>query len=83
MDAGSLALLIPIVAIVGGISVKIARIFAQTRGAPTDPGLPGRLTALEEEVGSLRHELTEAQERLDFTERLLSQQRSDRLDAGK
>jgi hypothetical protein len=42
-----------------------------------------RLQALENEVGSLRHELGEAQERIDFAERLLSQQRpSDRLDQG-
>jgi hypothetical protein len=34
-------------------------------------------------VGSLRQELGEAQERIDFAERLLSQQRPpDRLDQG-
>ena len=42
--------------------------------------LAARLTALEEEVGTLRQELSETHERLDFTERLLSQQRAERLD---
>jgi hypothetical protein len=37
-----------------------------------------RLDLLEGEVGSLRQELTEAQERLDFTERLLAQGREAR-----
>ena len=32
-----------------------------------------RFEALESEVGELRRELTEAQERLDFTERMLAQ----------
>ena len=37
-----------------------------------------RLDLLEGEVGSLRQELTEAQERLDFTERVLAQGRENR-----
>ena len=37
-----------------------------------------RLDLLETEVGSLRQELTEAQERLDFAERLLAQGREPR-----
>jgi hypothetical protein len=40
-----------------------------------------RLDGLEHDVTELRRELTEAQERIDFTERLLAQgQRPDRLD---
>lgn len=39
----------------------------------------GRLEALEHEVGSLRYELGETQERLDFAERLLAQRRPDEL----
>ena len=35
--------------------------------------LPDRFEALEVEVSKLRQELSEAQERLDFTERLLAQ----------
>jgi hypothetical protein len=43
-----------------------------------------RLQALENEVGSLRQELGEAQERIDFAERLLAQQRPpERLDQGR
>jgi hypothetical protein len=38
------------------------------------PELP-RVDALELEVGELRRELGEAQERLDFTERMLAQSR--------
>jgi hypothetical protein len=37
-----------------------------------------RLDLLESEVTSLRQELTEAQERLDFTERVLAQDRETR-----
>jgi hypothetical protein len=43
------------------------------RGAAV-PELP-RVDALELEVGELRRELGEAQERLDFTERMLAQSR--------
>jgi hypothetical protein len=80
MDPGSLALLIPIVAIAAAAAVKIAKVMAQGRAQYGDPQLAARLTALEEEVGTLRQELSETHERLDFTERLLSQQRAERLD---
>jgi hypothetical protein len=42
--------------------------------------LPGeeRLELLESDVSELRRELTEAQERLDFTERMLAQSRETR-----
>ena len=43
-------------------------------GRTGEPRL-SRTDALELEVGELRRELTEAQERLDFTERLLAQGR--------
>lgn len=80
MDAGSLALMIPIVAIAGGVVVKIAKIQLDARGGGrTDPQLMERLTALEEEVGTIRQELSETHERLDFTERLLSQKRNEGL----
>ena len=48
----------------------------------TDPGAiePGRLEALEEGLANMQRELSEAQERLDFAERLLAQGRGvDRL----
>ncbi len=53
--------------------VKIAKIKAQSRAAGADPETAGRLQALEQEVGTLRQEMVEAQERLDFAERLLAQ----------
>lgn len=81
MDAGNLAILIPISAIVGAFAVKIVKITTQARIA--DPQQAARLAALEEDVGMLRQELSEAQERIDFTERLLSQQRTERLDPPK
>jgi hypothetical protein len=80
MDPGSIALLIPIVAIAGGSAVKIAKVMAQGRAQSVDPQITARLAALEEEVGTLRQELSETHERLDFTERLLGQHRAERLD---
>ncbi len=79
MDSGSLALMIPIVAIASASAVKIAKIFVQHRPGPDDDP-SGRLEQLEQEVAALRQELSEAQERIDFTERLLSKgQRPDGL----
>lgn len=83
MDPGSLGVLIPIVAIIAWGAVRVATIVSSGRASGRDPEAAARLDALEHEVGVLRQELAEAQERLDFTERLLSQQRTDRLDAPK
>ena len=71
MNVAVLALLIPIVAIVCGTIVKLT----SSRGGTVElPGeLSHRLETLESEVGALRQELGETQERLDFTERLLAQ----------
>ena len=82
MDPGTVGVFIPIAAILAWGAVRIVTIQSESkRGA--DPQMSERLQALENEVGSLRHELGEAQERIDFAERLLSQQRpSDRLDQG-
>ena len=79
MDAGSLALMIPIVAIGAGAMVKVAKIRAAAGAVAMDPQAAERLATLEDEVGRLGRELAEAQERLDFTERLLARQRSDQL----
>jgi hypothetical protein len=79
MDAGQLALLIPIVAIGSAAFVKIAKIQAASRGGGQDPETANRLAALEDDVARLRSELSETHERLDFTERLLSQQRPDQI----
>ena len=58
-----------------GISgaVKIAKIIAQSRAAG-DPDTAAHLQALDQEVATLRQEMSETQERLDFAERMLAQQ---------
>ena len=53
-------------------AVKIAKVMAQSRVAG-DPDTAAHLQALDQEVGTLRREMIEAQERLDFAERLLAQ----------
>ena len=46
------------------------------------PALEARLAAIEQDLNAVRGELSETQERLDFTERLLSQAREGkRLDS--
>jgi hypothetical protein len=83
MDPGSVGVFIPIAAILAWGAVRIVTIQAQHKKGD-DPETSDRLHALENEVGSLRQELGETQERLDFTERMLSQQRPpERLDEGK
>ena len=83
MDPGSVGVFIPIAAILTWGAIRIVTIQAQhKKGA--DPDTTERLQALEGEVGTLRQELSETQERLDFTERMLSQQRPpERLDQGR
>ena len=70
MNPAVLALLIPIVAIICGTIVKLTR---PRDGGEVPAELHHRLEALETEVGALRQELGETLERLDFTERLLAQ----------
>jgi hypothetical protein len=83
MDPGTVGVFIPIAAILAWGAVRIATIQAEhKKGA--DPATSDRLQALENELGALRQELGEAQERIDFTERMLAQQPPpDRLDPGK
>ena len=83
MGPDTLAPLIPVAAILAWCVVKIAKIKAQSRTAGADPDAAGRLQALEQEVGALRQDLVEAQERLDFAERVLAQQPADRLNPPK
>jgi hypothetical protein len=78
MDPGTLGPLIPIVAILAFASIKVARIVTQ-RPITHDPDTAARLAALEEEIAVVRRELDETHERLDFTERMLAQQHTDRL----
>ncbi|MBM4186829.1 MAG: hypothetical protein FJ206_05885 [Gemmatimonadetes bacterium] len=69
-----LALSIPVVAIIFSSLTKMAKFKAdaQARGLP-NPETDARMAALEDDVAMLRRELSETQERLDFTERLLAQ----------
>jgi uncharacterized protein YlxW (UPF0749 family) len=76
MDPGVLALLIPIVAlsipvaaIVFNGLVKLQRARAESRA---DPGVLAEVDELRHEVAQVRAELAELQERLEFTERLLT-----------
>lgn len=78
MDPGAVVLLIPIAAIVMGGLVKIAQLWgpgSQGRASPAVKRLDARLEAVEQELASLQHDLSETQERLDFAERLLAQAR--------
>ena len=79
MDPNTLAPLIPVVAILAYAGIKVARIVTPARSNTQDPETGARLAALEEELATVRRQLEEAHERLDFTERLLAQQHTDRL----
>lgn len=79
MDPSILAPLIPIAAILAYASVKVAKIWAQARPQIQDPQSEARFAALEDEMGTLRRQLEDVHERLDFTERLLAKQHTDRL----
>jgi hypothetical protein len=48
------------------------------RRSPGGPDREERLDMLEDDMSEMRRELTEAQERLDFAERLLAQGREPR-----
>lgn len=84
MDKQALAMLIPIaalaiptVAIIMNGMLKMARLRveeAKARAGAIGEG-SADLAALRDEVTDLRHELAEVHERLDFTERMLAQQR--------
>ena len=62
---------IPVLAIIFNGLTKLARIRAEAQQGVGGEVLE-RLNELEGEVQDLRHQLTEAQERLDFAERLLA-----------
>jgi len=56
--------------------VKVARLFTARRELP--PDVTARLEELERDVHGLHQELAATQERLDFTERVLSTVREER-----
>jgi predicted nucleic acid-binding Zn-ribbon protein len=77
MAIQDLAPLIPVVAILAWAAIKIARINA-TRSGSSSSEVTGRVEELERLVQNLQQELTDAQERLDFAERLLAKGREER-----
>jgi predicted nucleic acid-binding Zn-ribbon protein len=81
MDAQILAPLVPIAGIIAFAAVKIVRIrTTRPESLPTD--VSRRLEDLEHGVRAIQDELAEAQERLDFTERLLTKAREERQVGG-
>lgn len=81
MDPGSIGALVPVAAIVAFAVIKVSRIKAQAgMMSGPDQQTARRLDAMENEMEALRQEMGETQERLDFTERLLAQQREMRID---
>jgi len=73
MNPGELALLIPIVAIIAGTVVKLSRMKLDSVNPAVGQDAIARIEALEGELDGLRQQLSETQERVDFTERLLAQ----------
>ena len=73
--------LIPVVAIIAFAAVKIANIRAN-RSALASTDMPERLEILERTVQGIQQDLAETQDRLDFTERVLSQTREERRIGG-
>jgi hypothetical protein len=74
MDPGVIALMIPIVAIVC-FSVVVLRVYSMRAAERREMGggdTQARLDAMEQELATVRQELSEAHERLDFAERLLA-----------
>lgn len=85
MEKQIIALLIPIIALaipLAGVIFfglqKLARTRleeARLRAGTLDRGAETEIVALRDDVGDLRRELSDLQERMDFAERLLSQAR--------
>ena len=67
------ALLIPIVAIIGSMVLKIQKAkLEEARLHAGDPGMVAEVEELRQELQQVRGEVAEMQERLDFTERMLT-----------
>ncbi len=67
--------IITISVIVWGV-VQGLRARANARGRLPDPALEQEVSALRDHVDALQQQLNEAQERIDFAERMLAQQRT-------
>jgi chromosome segregation ATPase len=75
-----LAALLIFVGIPAFTVLRIARLRAERRDLPAD--VTARIEALESGMQDLQQQLGETQERLDFTERMLSQAREERRIGG-
>ena len=67
------ALMIPIVAIIGSMVLKIQKAkLEEARLHAGDPGMVAEVEELRQELQQVRGEVAEMQERLDFTERMIA-----------
>jgi uncharacterized protein YlxW (UPF0749 family) len=74
MQPDALAPLIPVAAIIMFGLVQISKHWrGQPQGRAASKQLEERLDAVEEQLATLQGELSDAQERLDFAERVLAQ----------
>ncbi len=73
----AIAGILGVVAIIARTTIKIAQVRAAHAELPS-ADLTARVEELESTVAGLRDQLTEAQERLDFAERLLTEARQER-----
>jgi len=82
MDPGVIGVFIPILGILGGFGLVGLKIWTnhKLKMRETPDGDSERLTEavqqLHDEFGSMREEVAELHERMDFTERILSEARS-------
>ena len=82
MDPGAIAVFIPIFGVLGFVGLAGLKIWSNHKLKMREmPGgdseqLADAVQQLYDEVGSMRDDLAEMQERVDFTERLLSDARS-------
>ncbi len=82
MDPGVVGVFIPILGLLGGVGLVGLKIWTnhKLKMRETPDGDSERLTEavqqLHDEFGSMREEVAELHERMDFTERILSESRS-------
>ena len=80
--AGMITGIIIVSAVVWGVLQGI-RAQANAKSRLPDPALEQEMSALRDHVDAMQQQLNEAQERIDFTERMLAQQRApDQLPRG-
>jgi hypothetical protein len=73
--SGMITGIITVSAIVWGVIHGI-RVQASAKARLPDPALAQEMSALRDHVDAMQQQLNEAQERIDFTERMLAQQRT-------